>query len=89
MPAASHPKPSPDRNHAPERKASTLHTLRVSGFSIGTVVYVACDHGLYFCIFYIISWNGLGGANPAVNTPRLSRGTRIESCDFIVLIGDP
>ena len=33
--------------------------------------------------------NGLGGANPAVNTPRPSRGTRIESCDFIVLIGDP
>ena len=32
---------------------------------------------------------GLGGANPAVNTPRPSRGTRIESCDFIVLIGDP
>ena len=32
--------------------------------------------------------NGLGGANPAVNTPRPSRGTRIESCDFIVLIGD-
>ena len=31
----------------------------------------------------------LGGANPAVNTPRPSRGTRIESCDFIVLIGDP
>ena len=25
----------------------------------------------------------------AVNTPRPSRGTRIESCDFIVLIGDP
>ena len=31
----------------------------------------------------------LGGANPAVNTPRPSRGIRIESCDFIVLIGDP
>ena len=31
----------------------------------------------------------LGGANLAVNTPRPSRGTRIESCDFIVLIGDP
>ena len=30
-----------------------------------------------------------GGANPAVNTPRPSGGTRIESCDFIVLIGDP
>ena len=28
-------------------------------------------------------------ANPAVNTPRPSRGTGIESCDFIVLIGDP
>ena len=27
-------------------------------------------------------------ANPAVNTPRPSRGTRIESCDFIVSIGD-
>ena len=33
--------------------------------------------------------NGLGGANPAVNTPWPSRGTRIESCDFFVLIGDP
>ena len=31
----------------------------------------------------------LTDANPAVNTPRPSRGTRIESCDFIVLIGDP
>ena len=31
----------------------------------------------------------LAGANPEVNTPRPSRGTRIESCDFIVLIGDP
>ena len=31
----------------------------------------------------------LGVANPSVNTPRPSRGTRIESCDFIVLIGDP
>ena len=30
--------------------------------------------------------NILGGANPAVNTPWPSRGTRIESCDFIVLI---
>ena len=28
------------------------------------------------------------GANRAVNTPRPSRGTRIESCDFVVLIGD-
>ena len=27
--------------------------------------------------------------NPAMNTPRPSRGTRIESCDFFVLIGDP
>ena len=34
-------------------------------------------------------YNGLGGTDPAVNTPRPSRGTRIESCDFIVLIGDP
>ena len=33
--------------------------------------------------------SGLAGANPAVNTPRPSRGTRIESRDFIVLIGDP
>ena len=24
-----------------------------------------------------------------MNTPRPTRGTRIESCDFIVLIGDP
>ena len=33
--------------------------------------------------------NGLAGANPAVNTHRPSRGTRIESCDCIFLIGDP
>ena len=31
----------------------------------------------------------LAGANPAVNIPRPSRGTRIESCDFIVLVSDP
>ena len=33
----------------------------------------------------------MAGANPAVNVPRPinSRGTRIESCDFIVSIGDP
>ena len=31
----------------------------------------------------------MAGANPAVNTPRPSRGTNIESYDFIVLIGDP
>ena len=37
----------------------------------------------------VYSVHSLGGANPAVNTPRPSRGTRIESCDFIVLIGDP
>ena len=37
----------------------------------------------------ILQSYGLSGANPAVNTPRPSRGTRIESCDFIVLIGDP
>ena len=36
-----------------------------------------------------ITGYGLGGANPAVNTPWPSRGTRIESSDFIVLIGDP
>ena len=40
-------------------------------------------------LFNFCVGNGLGGANPAVNTPRPSRGTRIESCDFIVLIGDP
>ena len=38
---------------------------------------------------YLGVGNGLVGANPAVNTPRPSRGTRIESCAFIVLIGDP
>ena len=27
----------------------------------------------------------MAGANPAVNTPRPSRGTRIESCDFFCL----
>ena len=41
MPAAGHPIPSPDRNHLPKRIASTtLRTLRVSGFSNGTVMYV-------------------------------------------------
>ena len=37
----------------------------------------------------VINLDDLAGANPAVNTPRPSRGTRIESCDFIVLVGDP
>ena len=41
------------------------------------------------CMAIKCKCNGLGGANPAVNTPRPSRGTRIESCDLIVLIGDP
>ena len=31
----------------------------------------------------------MAGANPAVNTPWPSRGTRIESCDFNVFISDP
>ena len=31
----------------------------------------------------------MAGANPVVITPWPSRGTRIEACDFIVLIGDP
>ena len=48
-------------------------------FCPGVAVY-------YLQVFMLV---GLGGANPAVNTPRPSRGTRIESCDFIVLIGDP
>ena len=48
-------------------------------FCPGVTVY-------YLQVFMLV---GLGGANPAVNTPRPSRGTRIESCDFIVLIGDP
>ena len=38
---------------------------------------------------YSFSLFGLAGANPAVNTPRPSRGTRIEPCNFIVLISDP
>ena len=38
---------------------------------------------------YVFVGNDLAGANPAVNTPRPGRCTRIESCDFIVLIGDP
>ncbi|CAN0372992.1 unnamed protein product, partial [Ascophyllum nodosum] len=47
-------------------------------------------HFYTICIISIkTGYTGLGGANPAVNTPRPSRGTRIESCDFIVLIGDP
>ena len=33
--------------------------------------------------------NGLASANPAVSTLWPSRGTRIESRDFIVLMGDP
>ena len=31
--------------------------------------------------FWYYATHGLGGANPAVNTPRPSRGTRIESCE--------
>ena len=47
VPAASHPIPSPDRNHAPKRIASTtLRTLRVSGFSNGTVDVAYAVHGL-------------------------------------------
>ena len=47
MPAASHPIPPPDRNHAPERVASTtLRTLRVSVYSSGTV-----DVALYVCMY--------------------------------------
>ena len=35
---ASHPIPSPDRNHAPKRAASTtFRTLRVSVFTNGTI----------------------------------------------------
>ena len=45
-------------------------------------------HSMISSIIHHLSSIGLGGANPAVNTPRPSRGTRIESCDFIVLIGD-
>ena len=41
------------------------------------------------CAMQILQYFFLVVANPAVNTPRPSRGTRIESCDFIVLIGDP
>ena len=38
MPAASRPIPSPDRNHAPKRVASTTHrTIRGSVYSYGTV----------------------------------------------------
>ena len=39
------------------------------------------------CLWYTVIPNIY--SNPAVNTPRPSSGTRIESCDFIVLIGDP
>ena len=35
---------------------------------------------------YKCAGNGMGGANPAVNTPRPSRGTRIESCLASVLL---
>ena len=48
--------------------------------------FLPCHHLFGVCLYFT---HGLGGANPAVNTPRLSRGTRIKSCDFIVLIGDP
>ena len=43
------------------------------------------NHIYIYIILRIIY--GLAGANPTVNTPQPSRGTRIESCDFIVLIG--
>ena len=44
---------------------------------------------VYHILYWYIDIHMLGGTNPAVNTPRPSTGTRIESCDFIVLIGDP
>ena len=59
--------------------------MRVSGMEeAGRIrvyqVYIILSQGIIFILV---------GANPAMNTPRPSRGTRIESCDFIVLIGDP
>ena len=45
--------------------------------------------GMPFFNIYLYQVNGMAVTNPAVSTPRPSRGPRIESCDFIVLIGDP
>ena len=58
------------------------------GFVLADSEY-PCNYENYSILVYILFYYSLGGANPAVNTPRPSRGTRIESCDFIVLIGDP
>ena len=68
---------------------ATIHTYTHSwvphyGSGVGTKQY---NIGEKLTITPYI--NGMAGANTAVNTPRLSRGTRVESCDFIVLIGDP
>ena len=46
MPAASHPIPSPDRNHSPKRVASTtFRTIRVSVFTNGTIYVYRIHHG--------------------------------------------
>ena len=72
---------------APGRPALTSNCL-VRLFLSGTKTRETSYYHDYYHHYYI-PYYGLGGANPAVNTPRPSRGTRIESCDFIVLIGDP
>ena len=50
MPAASHPIPSPDRNHAPKRVTSTTRrTLRVSVFFSNGTVDVVCSLSINLC----------------------------------------
>ena len=63
-----------------------LYLVCIFCLVINLFIYSGCQTTHFGIICGRIS---LGGANPAVNTPRPSRGTRIESCDFIVLIGDP
>ena len=50
---------------------------------------IFADHvdNIYLCCLSVLVINiyCLAGANPAVNTPRPSRGTRRESCDFFCL----
>ena len=65
-----------------------LYVEAVCRFLLWPKVCITKYYGTFFLKLPRLQ-KGLGGANPAVNTPRPSRGTRIESCDFIVLIGDP
>ena len=63
-----------------ENSASRIRLIIMSS----VFVFVWCP----WMAIHVIE-QGLADATPAVITPRPSRGTRMESCDFIILIGDP